>query len=197
MTNFKTRVVYYLGLGLVIFSLPIIIAIIVSPYLFPNSFVSDTVRLLPLEEYQDETQLDSSPKVISVNSGASYARVASDLKLDPEKDRNFLVSFLVRFDAFPLERNRHNILTKYEAEIKPYPGWSIAVGNFGTSLRPQVYWRSADGSGGWHSFDDIELTTKRWYSFSLIVSSDNSMVCLLYTSPSPRDATLSRMPSSA
>ena len=26
---------------------------------------------------------------------------------------------------------------------------------------------------------------------------DNSIICLLYTSPSPRDATLSRMPSSA
>ena len=33
----------------------------------------------------------------------------------------------------------------------------------------------------------------------LIIQEDNtpSMICLLYTSPSPRDATLSRMPSSA
>ena len=30
-----------------------------------------------------------------------------------------------------------------------------------------------------------------------IISGDDSMTCLLYTSPSPRDATLSRMPSSA
>ena len=29
------------------------------------------------------------------------------------------------------------------------------------------------------------------------VSPDKSTICLLYTSPSPRDATLSRMPSSA
>ena len=33
--------------------------------------------------------------------------------------------------------------------------------------------------------------------FHLISSVDDPQVCLLYTSPSPRDATLSRMPSSA
>ena len=36
-----------------------------------------------------------------------------------------------------------------------------------------------------------------FYSDSVISGSTVSKVCLLYTSPSPRDATLSRMPSSA
>ena len=34
-------------------------------------------------------------------------------------------------------------------------------------------------------------------SISKIINADIPIVCLLYTSPSPRDATLSRMPSSA
>ena len=34
-------------------------------------------------------------------------------------------------------------------------------------------------------------------AMDLVASADNIIVCLLYTSPSPRDATLSRMPSSA
>ena len=38
----------------------------------------------------------------------------------------------------------------------------------------------------------LELTDN-----SLCRSTDNKYICLLYTSPSPRDATLSRMPSSA
>ena len=33
--------------------------------------------------------------------------------------------------------------------------------------------------------------------FGWIIKGSNDKVCLLYTSPSPRDATLSRMPSSA
>ena len=46
------------------------------------------------------------------------------------------------------------------------------------------------------SFDDIE----NWVKQIKLHASDSVMkvlVCLLYTSPSPRDATLSRMPSSA
>ena len=41
----------------------------------------------------------------------------------------------------------------------------------------------------------IEAFSKDWYWFALI--GFINLVCLLYTSPSPRDATLSRMPSSA
>ena len=44
----------------------------------------------------------------------------------------------------------------------------------------------------WHPGADTEMTT-----FSTIVKTDMVYDCLLYTSPSPRDATLARMPSSA
>ena len=48
--------------------------------------------------------------------------------------------------------------------------------------------------------DDIELIIEG-YTPQLIeffeVDGSNNSICLLYTSPSPRDATLSRMPSSA
>ena len=38
----------------------------------------------------------------------------------------------------------------------------------------------------------------QWYQiFASVLEKDRSQYCLLYTSPSPRDATLSRMPSSA
>ena len=45
----------------------------------------------------------------------------------------------------------------------------------------------------WESFAKSELD---WFEpFQTVL--DNKNACLLYTSPSPRDATLSRMPSSA
>ena len=47
----------------------------------------------------------------------------------------------------------------------------------------------APGGGDPDNFDINDCTTQRNLS--------NSGSCLLYTSPSPRDATLSRMPSSA
>ena len=42
-----------------------------------------------------------------------------------------------------------------------------------------------------------ELNEKNFTMGILVCGSGQGMVCLLYTSPSPRDATLSRMPSSA
>ena len=36
-----------------------------------------------------------------------------------------------------------------------------------------------------------------YQKMDILQTVDQSMICLLYTSPSPRDATLSRMPSSA
>ena len=39
--------------------------------------------------------------------------------------------------------------------------------------------------------------TDKWGKLGMDVGTDISQLCLLYTSPSPRDATLSRMPSSA
>ena len=44
--------------------------------------------------------------------------------------------------------------------------------------------------------DSIDNRTYRWDELFPLLS-DSNKYCLLYTSPSPRDATLSRMPSSA
>ena len=41
------------------------------------------------------------------------------------------------------------------------------------------------------------FVVERFGKFSRTLNAGLSLICLLYTSPSPRDATLSRMPSSA
>ena len=47
-------------------------------------------------------------------------------------------------------------------------------------------------------FDDKETILNEYkIAINALISSKQLRVCLLYTSPSPRDATLSRMPSSA
>ena len=42
-----------------------------------------------------------------------------------------------------------------------------------------------------------EIKINPFVRFAALRTSDNITICLLYTSPSPRDATLSHMPSSA
>ena len=47
------------------------------------------------------------------------------------------------------------------------------------------------------AFPGQEYSIKTKNAATVITGGENTFICLLYTSPSPRDATLSRMPSSA
>ena len=47
------------------------------------------------------------------------------------------------------------------------------------------------------TFKEINIATQDGLRDEMIKRSNGRRTCLLYTSPSPRDATLSRMPSSA
>ena len=62
-------------------------------------------------------------------------------------------------------------------------------------VSPTGYSSSPQGTSGGNNDSDADPTTGRTDTISL--SSGENNPCLLYTSPSPRDATLSRMPSSA
>ena len=46
-------------------------------------------------------------------------------------------------------------------------------------------------------YGDANLVSKSGAFYTGVLAANNNITCLLYTSPSPRDATLSRMPSSA
>ena len=48
-----------------------------------------------------------------------------------------------------------------------------------------------------YEFGDIQSPTNLVITADILGADDDNPFCLLYTSPSPRDATLSRMPSSA
>ena len=71
----------------------------------------------------------------------------------------------------------------------------------------ELYESDGDITGVTTGFDELDEKTSGWQKADLIIVAARpsmgktafalNMVCLLYTSPSPRDATLSRMPSSA
>ena len=107
-------------------------------------------------------------KVLSISSGRSYVSVPTADNLKPRSDKNFIVSSLIRFEAFPQKGNRHTFVSKYDGKKYPYPGWAFALHNLGTSMRPEIYWRGVSGRGGWYAFERVRLREKRWYSFSIV-----------------------------
>ena len=69
----------------------------------------------------------------------------------------------------------------------------IALLTFYSTTNAQNYWQQTVD----YKMDvDINVNTFRYSGKQELLYTNNSP-CLLYTSPSPRDATLSRMPSSA
>ena len=68
--------------------------------------------------------------------------------------------------------------------------WANAFMNYKGDLVPKFQTAPANGQGGNAGLDFMQIMGAK-------AAMDLNLDCLLYTSPSPRDATLSRMPSSA
>src|SRR5665811_2421785 len=98
------------------------------------------------------------------------------------------------YTGYPMIRQMRDLISKgllgtiQRIDAQYYQGWINSI-IYGTGSRITGVWRldpkhagasSCMGDIGVHAFNLIEYTT----------------VCLLYTSPSPRDRTRSRMPSS-
>ena len=80
-------------------------------------------------------------------------------------------------------------------------GYVIASNEVMLSGKPIGYFYREEpeneGDSGWRFFSGEETQEYADDSNNFSMYNASSIVCLLYTSPSPRDATLSRMPSSA
>ncbi|MFN8389511.1 MAG: hypothetical protein U0136_04395 [Bdellovibrionota bacterium] len=108
---------------------------------------------------------------------SAFRVVSSDPALDPNAEGYFVVSTLLKLSNAPQHGKRQKVIAKYSSKQAPFPGWAIALRQTDTSLRPEVYWQSSDGKGGWYTFDHIHLDRSRWYSFTL-VAKDNELLSL-------------------
>ena len=101
-------------------------------------------------------------------------------RTDPDVPKHKgLTFFLVPFDTPGIE-------------IQPVPTMATERSNatFYDDVRLSDDWRVGEVNGGW-------AVMKTALKYERGIAGGQFMSCLLYTSPSPRDATLSRMPSSA
>lgn len=161
-----------LALSLAGFLTPILLALYVTAIVFDQGLGSPAVVGA---SQPSRLEQKSVPKSIQIGTGASYASIASDESLNPEAGKYFLVAFLVKFDALPSPNSRHNVIAKYSADERPYPGWAFSINRFETSVRPEVYMKSKFGKGGWYTFEDFEVELGRWYAFTLITKPGDFM----------------------
>lgn len=133
----------------------------------------------------DQLAEESEVKLEAGEITSSYVSVASDETLDPLPGKAFLVSFIMHFERLPEKGNQQKIVYKYASNNAPYPGWAVAVRHRESSLRPEVYWRGADGNGGWFAFEEIEFDTGACYAVSLIAQGGAFISLYVQRIPSP------------
>ena len=174
MTLGKFNLLKGLLLAVLGFVLPIIFGLLLAPFLFEESFARE---FSPLHKYlgltssrgeQNTKAPAQGPVALALFEKGAHAEVVSNRALDPRSDQTFLLSFWVRFERDPEVGQRQNIIAKYHSEKYPYAGWAFAVNRLSTSLRPQVYWKGRDGSGGWFTFGEAEMRSGSWYAFYLL-----------------------------
>ena len=70
--------------------------------------------------------------------------------------------------------------------------WNVVIPLF--IAAPVMYFAGIEFPFG---FFNVVVTFAIYYALKLCTDQEKALICLLYTSPSPRDRTRSRMPSSA
>jgi hypothetical protein len=90
----------------------------------------------------------------------------------PRTDSSFVVSFLFKQTVPPAFNRRQKLIAHYEAALPPYVGWAVAFRRFHSSYRFDFYLKDNAGSGGWFSFDVLDLKNDAWYALTFIIRPD-------------------------
>lgn len=169
------------------FLIPILLAIALVPQLFPAS----TEHAAPdVDDFYARAALndEKAPHLPEVAQGApepstSYLSVAETPLHDPVDGKIFLVSARFRFDALPKIGKRARLAMKYSNQSKRYPGWALAIRRFDTSVRPELYYEPGDGTGGWWSFDHVNIRRGVPYQLTVVVRGRDLMSACLEELP--------------
>ncbi len=183
------------------FCVPIGLALLAGPQLFPRaidsrSFSGESYSRaalgLPAEAREPDRLPDADAQPQEAQGTAPFRTIASDRGFDPVPGKVFVVSFLFRIEELPRQGKRQKIVYKYDNDTKPFAGWAIALRRLDSSTRPEIYWQSARGDGGWYSFDHFNLKKRTWYAATFTARPGDYMNLYLREFPTLPDGTPDR-----
>lgn len=163
MGGFKLLIFSCLG-----FLLPIVVAIKVGPQLFLYTFRHSTSLDISSNEEGHSKLTSDDNEGGSLEPMSSNRFVDSTPALDPGPDNYFVSSVIFRVTSLPRVGKRQKLIGKYQASNKPGAGWAIVLRRLSTSTRPEVYWQSADGKGGWFTFERFRFLKDRFYALTMV-----------------------------
>lgn len=105
-------------------------------------------------------------EVAVVRGPGSFLQIPHTPLLNPSNEDQLLLTW-VRPRALPPQGERQIFLLKYDAEKHSRTGFGLALSRRGDEVRPEVYWRDAEGKGGWYQYTSVALQPEEWSLFAL------------------------------
>lgn len=160
-----------------------------SPFAMLRGLSSDSPEARARLTSSEASEQDSGPPAESDTPAveqSDYLSFPHRTDIDPLPDKVFVVSFRFSVAVWPPRQpdRRVRLVSKFGSRSNPpFPGWVIAIRPGKTSVRPEVFWQTPAGHGGWFSFDRIEVKRDTQYDATLIVRAEQQMSFFLKEVP--------------
>lgn len=142
------------GLFLVSFLAPIYFAMRLGNYLWREDGVESASK-------------DLFPQAIAIQHQGTFLKVSHSSHLNPTQGEDFLLSAWFKLSRPLQDGERMVLVSKYDMETPTRAGYSLGLSRIGEDIRPIVYWRDAEGRGGWYTFAEMKLTQRNWFMLAL------------------------------
>ena len=113
------------------------------------------------------SSVDIFPAAVRLAGQGSYARINYSPALSPVEGNGFLLSGWFKLTQLPAIGQRVILLSKLNPDSRNAEGYAIGITRDPIGFRPIVYWRSAEGNGGWYLFSKFALRPRTWFNLSL------------------------------
>lgn len=107
-----------------------------------------------------------------IGGAGQFLEIERSVALSPEAGQDFLLVSWIKFLRLPDPGARVEVVARVDNSRGLRPGFSldlIAEPGPGDSraVRPQVYWKNAEGEGGAYTFSELEIPPRSWAMFGL------------------------------
>lgn len=163
----ENRIIFALLLALIFtisFAIPLFCAVQVGGVWFD----SDVSR-----SYAKEKTDRLFPNARVIGGPNTFLSVSHADDLQPIAGRDFLLTAWFKLRRLPALDERWIVLSKYDGESKVRNGYALALARDGDLVRPELYWRSAEGKGTWLRFSELDIDSKEWFMLAISFRQDS------------------------
>lgn len=116
----------------------------------------------------DSTQANEAlPGAVRFSAQGMYGKISNDVRLTPNSTLPYIFSGWFKLTQLPAMGQRIILAARFNPNSAVNEGMAIGVTRDAVGYRPVVYWRAANGSGGWYLFSKFSIRARTWFQLAL------------------------------